>query len=637
MSRSRLKAFLFTFVLFAAGFMIGVVGARVLHAQDEVPSYETAACPFASAPNVECGFVTVTEDRSDPASGTIRLATVVVRGDDTDAPAMVLSGGPGEITTPNAGFIAPLFQDVVGGRTLIMFDQRGVGRSEPALACPEWVETQLSLLAPDTQPEQALMENNDALLACAERLEADGINLSAYNSLENAADVADITRALGYEQVNLIGVSYGSLLAQHVMRDHPEVVRAVVIDSVLPLDESFFVGTIDTAFTALQSLLDACAAQADCAAAYPDLETTLLATIRQYNETPLPITVTDPTTGISYDSILTGDAITGAILINLYSTPAIPTLPQTIVEIAGGNLASAEAFLSRILAAYYALERGMQYSVFCAEDLLLTEEADLLERYSALAPEYVGRAGLELSMEYSPFDLCAAWPVDLLDVSVKEPVVSDIPTLALGGEFDPVTPPSYAARVTETLANSYTYTFPGVGHSVALASQCAAGIIGQFLDDPLSEPDATCIDTMGVTFRVPGSTLTLEAFTNETFGISGVIPAGWQELAPGTYAESLSGSVVMIQQAAPVPLAQLQALLGQQFGISEFPEAYRTVETETFTWSLYETPGPQGLIADVALAELDGTTYVIVLLSGESDNLLYYEGAFLPAVEALTP
>lgn len=623
-------------VLLVIGFAMGASGAHLTLAQEGVPSYETTECPFNAAANVECGFVTVREDRSAPESGTIRIATVILEGDVTDAPVMLLSGGPGEITTPSAGVIGSVFQGIVGGRTLILFDQRGVGRSEPALNCPEWIETQLELLAPETTPEEVLVENNAALVACANRLEAEGINLDAYNSLENAADVADIVTALGYDQVNLMGVSYGSLLAQHVLRDYPEVVRAAVIDSVLPLDASFFVGTSDTATAAFQRLFDECAADPACDAAYPDLGTTLRETIAYYNENPLAITITDPTTGIEYPSVLTGDTILSAVVFNLYMTPQIPVLPEIITDLAAGDLDVAETVASQYIAAFYALDRGMQYSVQCAEDLLTVTEEDLLERYSALPPEYRGRADLEVIMENSPFDLCAQWPIETLDISVKEPLETDIPVLALGGEYDPVTPPGYAARVTENLENAFTYSFPGVGHSVTLASPCAASIVAQFLDDPTTAPDASCIDELGVTFRVPGQAVSLEPFTSETFGISGVIPEGWQELAPGTYAESMAGTVVIIQQAAPVAADELQALLAQQFGIEAFPEASNTVEANGLTWSLYETTGPQGLLADVALAEADGTTYVIVLLSGTTDRGVYYEGAFLPAIDALT-
>jgi len=627
-------------IVLGFGYGFGVSSAQATNAQPSA-AFEETECPFPAAPNQFCGFVTVPEDRANADSPEIRLAVIITEGDADAAPVVMLSGGPGEITTVSGDALAPIAQNIVGGRTLIQFDQRGVGRSEPALACPEWVETQLTMLETNPDPAEALRLNNEALLACADRLASEeGINLSAYNSVENAADVADLIRALGYEQADLFGVSYGSLLAQHVMRDHADVVRSVIIDSVLPLGTSFNLTVIDSATAAIDRLVGACAADAACNTAFPDLRRTLFDAIDFYNANPVPITVTDPMTGETYDTFLYGDSILGTLFFFLYQTPAIPTLPQAIVAMADGDLSVAESLQSQQLVALYTLERGMQYSVFCAEDVkgIGITEVELLERYSALPPQYRGRVDLEDLLENSSVDLCAQWPVAALAAEFIEPIASEIPTLALAGEFDPVTPPGFAQEVAANLPNSFTYTFPGVGHSVALASECAAGIIQQFLDNPTTEPNAECIDDMGLTFQIPGAALELETVISDMFGFVSVIPAGWQEIAPGLYAQSAISSTAIIQQSAPFSAGELLALLAGQFGIDAFPEASGTVEANSgLTWTLYETTGPQGLLADVALTEADGTTYLIVLLVDDLNRPAYYDGLFLPAVNALTP
>lgn len=634
--KSVLIVLLVILFLFGSGLLFGRWLATVVEAQPD-EAFEAAACPFEAALTVECGFVTVPARHAEPDGETIRLAVVVSQGDESLAPVIVLSGGPGEITTPTAGGVAPIFQNIVNGRTLIMFDQRGVGRSEPALACPEWTESTLAQFQGDPAPADALRRNYESLVACSERLTAEGIDLGAYNSVENAADVAAIIRALGYDQADIFGVSYGSLLAQHVMRDHPEVVRSVVIDSVLPIGTSFSIGTVDTATAAVDRLLAACEAQPACAEAYPDLRGTLFDAIEFYNENPVPITVENPVTGESYDTFLYGDSILTSVFVFLYRTAVIPTLPEAIVAIAEGDTSIAASLQSQFIPALYALERGMQYSVFCAEDVVGVTEMDLLARYEALPPQYRGRADLEDLMEYSTFDVCAQWPVEPLAAEFMQPVVSDLPVLAVAGEFDPVTPPGYAEQVVANLPNAFSYTFPGVGHSVALADACPVSIIQQFLDDPMTEPDAGCIDAMGVVFRVPGAGLALEPFTDETMAITGVIPEGWQALGPGVYAESGMGSVVILQQSAPVSAEELRTLLAGQFGIEAFPESRTTREANGLTWSIYETTGPQGLLADVAIAEGEGVVYGIILLSTPLDRPTYYDGLFLPAIDALTP
>ncbi|MGA9350189.1 MAG: alpha/beta fold hydrolase, partial [Anaerolineae bacterium] len=212
---------------------------------EPVATFEEAPCPFdvpEDAP-VVCGFVVVPEDHNDPAGPTIRLAVAVLKDQSENHqpdPVILLSGGPGEKTVHNAAALAQLLAPVHPNRDLIIFDQRGVGLSEPALECPEFVQAVFDLLD-EPDPDIALQTIFDAVMACRDRLVSEGYNLTMYNTVQNAADVNAIRFALGYDQVNLWGGSYGSLLAQATMRDHPEGIRSVAIVSILPLEKSLFV------------------------------------------------------------------------------------------------------------------------------------------------------------------------------------------------------------------------------------------------------------------------------------------------------------------------------------------------------------------------------------------------------------
>ncbi|MGB3904333.1 MAG: alpha/beta fold hydrolase, partial [Anaerolineae bacterium] len=185
--------------------------ATVEPTQEPVATFEEADCPFdvpEGAP-VECGFVVVPEDHNDPDGPTIRLSVAVLKDQSADHqpdPVMLLSGGPGEKTVANALAIGPTLAPIHPNRDLIIFDQRGAGLSEPALECPEFVQAFFDLLdEPDADvAQQALF---DASMACRDRLVSEGHNLSAYNTVQNAADVNAIRIALGYDQVNLYGGS----------------------------------------------------------------------------------------------------------------------------------------------------------------------------------------------------------------------------------------------------------------------------------------------------------------------------------------------------------------------------------------------------------------------------------------------
>ena len=172
-----------------------------------IPVFEEAACPFERPEEaaISCGTVVVPEDHFSPNERSLRIAVVVFKdespGHQPD-PVILLAGGPGEKTLANAlqlaSFLAPLHPN----RDLIVFDQRGVGLSEPALECPGWEQAQLEVLD-ERDPEVVMQTTFEALMLCRDRLVSEGHNLAAYTTLQNAADVNAIRLALGYEQMNL--------------------------------------------------------------------------------------------------------------------------------------------------------------------------------------------------------------------------------------------------------------------------------------------------------------------------------------------------------------------------------------------------------------------------------------------------
>jgi pimeloyl-ACP methyl ester carboxylesterase len=624
--------------------------AATIEAVQFASTFEESACPFALPPEeiegetITCGYVTVPEDRSSQDEATIRLAVVVFKAESDDPqpdPVILLSGGPGEKTAENAVIVALILQSFRDDRDLIVFDQRGVGLSQPALECPEFSAAILDTLD-ELDPEARLQTMFEAMLNCSDRLLAAGYNLSAYNTTENAADVDDIRQALGYEQLNIYGGSYGTLLAQAVMRDHPEGVRSVVMGAVLPADKSFFVHVPTTVVDATLHLMESCAADNACDSAYPDLQQKLYDTIDKLNADPLPITVTNPLDGQSYDSWLTGDEVFSNLVVFLYITDIIPVLPQAIHDVSEGDFELMTQLSSTKLALTDALSRGMMLSVFCAEDLIGVTHEDYLETRLQMPPQLVGRADLEDIIEFDFFGICQNWPVEEADPAIKQPVVSDIPTLMLEGEFDPVTPLVYAQQVAEHLSNIYLYEFPGVGHDVLVSSSCARHIADQFMDEPLSEPDAGCIEEMpDVAFDLPGETageITLEPVADGASGLSSVAPTGWDSPAPGTYlrAENALDQTALIIDLLPMSLEDFLDLIMAQLALEELSESVGERKTDNFTFTLYEEE-VQGVAVDFAVTVLeDDSTLMVLLQSSLDEHETLYEAVFLPAVDALT-
>ncbi len=613
---------------------------------EPVATFEESPCPFdtpAGAP-VECGFVVVPKDHGKPNGPTIRLAVAVFRDQSADHqpdPVILLAGGPGEKTVQNAPGLAQLLAPVHPNRDLVVFDQRGVGLSEPALECPERVQASFDLLdEPDPNVVQQMAF--DAIIACRDRLVSEGHDLSAYNTIQNAADVDAIRVALGYDQVNLWGGSYGTLLAQATMRDYPQGIRSTALISVLPLEKSLFVEASATMANAIMHLLDACAADQACNSAYPNLQEVLFEVIDRLNEEPVPITVVNPLDGQSYNAILTGDAVLGNLVIFLYMTQIIPVLPQAIHDVYNEDYGLMTQLSSTRLALFDDLSRGMMLSVMCTDDLIDRTPEDLLNVIATLPRQLIGSADPEFEIEYGIFGVCENWPVEEADPWGKEPLVSDIPTLALSGEFDPVTPPEYGQLVAGYLGNSFFFELPGIGHDVLLGSECARSIVGDFVANPTQAPDASCIAEMpGVAFDLPGENMqvVLEPYTNKELGISGETPKGWTEVQPGIFTRANTALDSAVFQIAVAPTMGVQGLLDditEGYGLDERPESAGERQANSLTWSLY-TFESQGLPRDMALAQGDGGIMMMILRSPTEERDVLYETVFLPIVDALVP
>jgi pimeloyl-ACP methyl ester carboxylesterase len=169
----------------------------------------------------------------------------------------------------------------VGNRDLILIDQRGTGYSQPSLDCPAAAHL---IQVPPQPVGKELASLDSAYRQCHDRLVHDGIDLSAYNTVDNAADIADLRKALGYRTVNLYGVSYGTRLALTVMRHYPQGIRSLVLDSVLPPQHDYaaLLRSIDTAFT---TLFHSCAQAPNCSHEFPHLQQVAQHQVRERDTT----------------------------------------------------------------------------------------------------------------------------------------------------------------------------------------------------------------------------------------------------------------------------------------------------------------------------------------------------------------
>jgi pimeloyl-ACP methyl ester carboxylesterase len=560
--------------------IVAALAIPLAHAQDNtgnIPTFEEADC-FEDLPDFYiCGFVSVPEHHAEPDGATIRLAVAIIPSfseSPAGDPFVMAQGGPG-------GSTIEVFSDfeeageldfILFDRDIVLIEQRGTRFSEPYLFCEENRDFELESLPEALDNEAAIQGQLDAALECHERLVAEGVNLNAFNSVENAADVPLVMDALGYSgQFNYYGVSYGAMLAQHLMRDHGERLRTVIIDAVVPLDVNFIVEADFNASAAIRLLFDMCGADADCDDTFPDLEDVFFALVDELNENPVSIEL--EIDGETYSYALSGDELIELLRQSLYSTELLPLLPQLIYEIGEGNYIWVEAVLPILLTSSTA--QGMYRSVICAEDAdFLPEEIITEDVFEGLIddPTYFEQ-------------LCGFWNVPALGEYFDLPVESDIPTLIMSGMFDPITPAHFGTAVGESLDTSYAFTFPNVGHGAIGSSECADDIIINFLDDPAVAPDGSCVADLEVAF-VTELLFRTEAVTHEYNGIQFELPGDFQNYEAGRYISNEFALGVLVVEAS-----SNKEVFSALTNVSVEDLLYAGADWETYSITISGNPG----------------------------------------------
>lgn len=526
--------------------LIGLIGLFVfsipLAAQDSA-TFEPADCPrevplgLIEGQSVECGYVTVPEEHANPDGPTIRLAVARLNstsGNPAPDPLFMAQGGPGGSTLELFMELAPLFTPFLAERDIILVEQRGTFYAEPNLYCPEELEATLETLDIVATIEESTEFLINNLELCTERLRAEGINFSAYDSVENAADMVDVADALGYAQFNFYGVSYGSLLGQHLIRDHEDRLRSVILDALVPTDLNFIPDVANTTERAFTELFANCAADAACNENFPDLETVFFNLVEELDANPVFFTTTDPVTGDSVDAAFNGELLITVVNAMLYSTPLVPNLPQYIYNSADGDFDWIANLLGiLVIEPAYTSATGMQFAVLCAEDADFSEDDVPTE---GIRPRIAqNQSVLPLAMD----EICALFDVEPLGEFVDAPVETDIPVLLASGQFDPITPKSYADIVAESMPNSYNLLFPGVGHGALLGGTCPTNIMAAFVNDPTTAPDTSCIDAMRVNFSL--------AYTDVNDVFSFLLNSSWQDISTEdfrSFEDPVTGTVI---------------------------------------------------------------------------------------------
>lgn len=457
-----------------------------------------------------CAVLTVPKDHEEPDGPQIELFVIQLPSTSDDPapePIVFLAGGPGqagnmqlaqfsnELPEPIASF-SPLLET----HDVVLIDQRGTGLSQPSLACPADLAMAATPEATpadqDAQPQAPSGAESpiDLYGDCDDALTDAGVDLTVFNTSQNAADIDALRQAIGADKVNLFGTSYGSWLAQVVMRDFPDAVSSVVLNSPVPPQSNLFAGQL----TAFQGALDAsqrgCDADPECAAAFPDLAAQLEQVVADLNAEPLTVTIEDPMSGESVDIPVDGSLFMFVVYQMHFIGPFVPLVAPLIASIAEGEDEGLVELLPVVLSTSAGISSGFYYSVICQDEVPFTSEDEVLaEAEEAGVSQLVIENGSG-AVSTDVFELCADWELPASADTENEPVTSDLPTLIVTGVYDPITPNAYGEEILETLSNATLVESGVAGHDpLSSSGTCGVDVIISFVSDPEADLDASCL------------------------------------------------------------------------------------------------------------------------------------------------
>jgi pimeloyl-ACP methyl ester carboxylesterase len=480
------------------------------------PTYADIACPddveVAFLVQHACGRLSVLEDRSKPAGRTISVFVVRIdppAGQGSSDPMLTIGGDIGDPI--GFGGLAPLPGRV--HRTAYAMEPRGVGHSEPSLACPEFDALAVDAVQASSGDPAFRQTVLTAVKACRDRLTTSGVDVAAYDAMAAAADVVDLRKALGIARWNLIGFGSQSRILIEAARQDADAVRSMVLDSPqLP-------GLPDALLAerglneAIETLSRSCVADAACHVVAPELSDLFATALAELDAHP--VTVTNTTGALAQGAGAPVEIrIDGGTLLRVVRSilggdgPAnVAELPSSIALAAGGDVTDQLVRIlgnDRTLCAGYRpiCLHGGSFSLGAYLSILCRDDAPFLDQAAVDAdptPAYHTVFG-----DNPYLAACVPWAVPPADDVVHQPLGGSLPLLVLVGQFDAFVPDLLVTQSLSNRLNTYLVRVPAQTHNVIGFTECAIAIRNAWVDDPEAPPaDTSCLASLKVTFSPP--------------------------------------------------------------------------------------------------------------------------------------
>lgn len=435
---------------------------------------------FEQKNEVQCGWVTVPLRHVTAGGKSIRLWTARIAAlgtDKHDDPILYINGGPGIATVDT---IVPALADSKSmamlrqGRDVIVFDQRGSGRSEQAL-CPTLAKQLDAIESSGLAPGAEAARTRAAFVDC--RTKSAGGDLEAYTTSATVLDMELLRTAFQVRRWNLVSISYGSLIAMHAMRVAPESVRSVILNSPYPPNSVTWAEQSTSTAAAYAAIDRQCSALPGCRRRFGALLPKLEATLARLERTPLA----------DGKSLITGRRFASALWPMTVSSKTVRFVPLAIERAHAGD----EVVIKAMVTKYASGESFGGYSPAQAMAISCHESGRTVEWNARARALYPGLASADPDDSWDR--LCAAFRPGFADPAFFAPVASDIPTLIYAGALDPATPTVDAYQAMRFLKHATLVEVAGASHGPMGIDECTRGIAAAFLADPARQPDRACI------------------------------------------------------------------------------------------------------------------------------------------------
>ncbi len=383
------------------------------------------------------------------------------------------TGGPGYATiTPGDSltYNSPLL--TFGG--YIFFDQRGTKNASPCLDCIE-ISDAIKKSYIENLSKDSLI--NIAVTKCRDKFIKKGIDLSAYNTLESAADINDLRKALHIASLILNGVSYSGGLMLTVTKLYPEGIKSLFLTSPLPGFVNYDEHALINFNEALNQIFEIVESDSLENTRFPNLKQKFQTYFTSISGKSFNIKYRDHNNDSSINILYTKNELLDAIIMKMTNSEyhLVPSVMNDIID--GKHEKYIKEVLDNKFAGDISLSYGMRLSVYCSEQIAYANKK-LIQAQDSILPWLAGYQINDVSNT-----ICGCWKVKPEPLPVKLPIYSNKPALISMGNFDPYTRPYYSRLIKRTLPNSQLLMISGKAHGAGYGQ----GYLSTFLNDPFKK------------------------------------------------------------------------------------------------------------------------------------------------------